>query len=477
MRTEGFKGGVQSFRNDAGPPPLPRENLDMRKLFLLEFNELTPGLIDRFITERKLPNFEKFRMKSTEFTTDAGEDPPYLEPWIAWPAIHSGVPYERHGAYHLGDGLKNPYPGIARLLSDAGLRVGVFGSMNTNYRGLNGYYLPDPWDGKRAPEPAALQPYFSFVSQSVRDHTSESGAGGGARAFVTFLLKNGLKPATLLRLVRQLIDERRSPDVRWRRATMLDHVQYDVFRALNAKFDVDFATYFSNSVAHFQHYFWRNMDPKRFDHPPSANDSATLAAAIELGYRTADTLLGRFMHDYPDATLVFCTALSQQPWTETTKCAYRPADFAKLLHFAGVGDAPRVIPVMAEEFELVSASESDAAALEEKLAALTFRSQRLLKAQRHGVSVFTGCAFHNPLEGANLDEIVNGPIGRARFRDLFYQISTMRSGRHHRDGILWVRDGSHRVVFERLPITEIAPMILKRFGVNVSASMRSSEAI
>jgi hypothetical protein len=61
----------------------------MRKLFLLEFNELTPGLIDRFITERKLPNFEKFRMKSTEFTTDAGEDPPYLEPWIAWPAIHS----------------------------------------------------------------------------------------------------------------------------------------------------------------------------------------------------------------------------------------------------------------------------------------------------------------------------------------------------------------------------------------------------
>jgi hypothetical protein len=258
---------------------------------------------------------------------------------------------------------------------------------------------------------------------------------------------------------------------------MLDHVQYDVFRSLNAKFSIDFATFFSNSVAHFQHYFWRNMDPNRFDHPPSAEDSATLADAIELGYRAADTLLGRFMNDYPEAVLVFCTALSQQPWTETTKCAYRPSDFTKLLEFAGAVGSYRIIPVMAEEFEIVAEDAAAATLLAERLASLSFRGARLMKTKQHGASIFTGCAFHEPLVAAALDERVDGANGGATFRDLFYQISTMRSGRHHRDGVLWVRDGVRRTVPEKLPITAIAPMILEHFGVAIPASMREESML
>jgi len=48
---------------------------------LLEFNELTPALMDRFIADGKLPNFARLRASSEIFISDAEEQEPYLEPW------------------------------------------------------------------------------------------------------------------------------------------------------------------------------------------------------------------------------------------------------------------------------------------------------------------------------------------------------------------------------------------------------------
>ena len=42
-------------------------------VILLELNELVPQLLDRFIAEGRLPNFERLRKESLVFTTDAEE--------------------------------------------------------------------------------------------------------------------------------------------------------------------------------------------------------------------------------------------------------------------------------------------------------------------------------------------------------------------------------------------------------------------
>src|SRR5947209_8175159 len=91
-----------------------------------------------------------------------------------------------------------------------------------------------------------------------------------------------------------------------------------------------------NSTAHFQHYYWRHMEPENFDVPVPAGDHPSLREAVVHGYRMMDDLLGRIMRDYPDAVLMLCSALSQQPWTDTTKCTFRPSSFDTLLEFAGV---------------------------------------------------------------------------------------------------------------------------------------------
>ncbi|MHC5730644.1 MAG: hypothetical protein ACYTXY_42365, partial [Nostoc sp.] len=62
-------------------------------IILLEFNELCPSLMERFIKEGKLPNFQRLYEQSEVYTTDAEEKPPFIEPWIQWVTVHSGLSY------------------------------------------------------------------------------------------------------------------------------------------------------------------------------------------------------------------------------------------------------------------------------------------------------------------------------------------------------------------------------------------------
>src|SRR5690349_3163505 len=128
-----------------------------RPVILLEFNELTPQLMDRFISEGKLPNFERLRNDSQAYVTDAEEVAPQLEPWIQWITVHCGMRYADHKVFSLGDNAKIEYPSVWDIVSTHGDPVWVCGSMNANYLpGLNGAILPDPWSVHVSPSDASM---------------------------------------------------------------------------------------------------------------------------------------------------------------------------------------------------------------------------------------------------------------------------------------------------------------------------------
>src|SRR2546430_3338229 len=75
-------------------------------VILLEFNELSPELIDGFMRAGELPSFQRLYRESSVSTTDAQESAPNLEPWIQWVTFHTGLSFDEHGIFHLGDGHK-----------------------------------------------------------------------------------------------------------------------------------------------------------------------------------------------------------------------------------------------------------------------------------------------------------------------------------------------------------------------------------
>ena len=448
-----------------------------QRVFLIEFNELSPVLLNDFMERGLIPNFRRFWEQSVVYTTDAGEEGGALQPWVQWPSVHASLSYQEHGVYLLGDGINIAQKEVAAVLSDAGYRVGVFGSMNTNYSRLSGYFLPDPWDRTGKASPDWLQPYYEITSEQVKESTQrEPLTRKQAVALASFLIKHGVSSGTVRSVAGQLLGERFNGGVKWRRASLFDRLQYDVFRWLNRRFDVQFATFFSNSTAHYQHFYWRHMEPERFNVKPSAKDDPSLGSAILYGYQAMDSLIERFLTDYADATLIFATALSQEPYLGRTWRLYKPTSYDALLKAARVSANVAPKAVMAEQFHLECDDAATAQAVYERLLDLRLVGSEtpLLQLTVNDSNVFGGCKHYGE------ESLIEQPVVRASdgmqfaLRDLFYEVEGMRSGVHNPNGALWVRNGHHAVIERKVSILDIAPTILRLFDTPVPPHMRGN---
>ena len=129
-----------------------------KRILLLEFNELCPSLLEKWMAEGLLPNFKKFYKNSTVHITESDEkEPPHLEPWIQWYSIHTGLRFRQHRVLHLSDGPKADFPDIWQVLLAHGKSVANCSSMNAKGFDVSGsFFLPDPWCTSEVPSPAEL---------------------------------------------------------------------------------------------------------------------------------------------------------------------------------------------------------------------------------------------------------------------------------------------------------------------------------
>jgi hypothetical protein len=346
--------------------------------------------------------------------------------------------------------------------------------MNVRYdSGINGYVLPDPWTTDVAPRPDTLLPYFRFVQQNVLEYTNDRIplTPFDYLRFLTFMVRHGLSLSSVGSIVRQLASEKMHGQGRWRRAFLLDKLQFDVFAAVYRRVRPRFSTFFLNSTAHMQHMYWRNMDPELFQLPAGGKKESQFSSAILLGYQAMDQLLGRILKLVGEqAIVILATALSQQPCLKYEerggKRSYRPRDFRALMNFAGVTCAYRVAPVMTEQFWIHTDNTADADEVEVKLAALTVGPEKAMRMRRDGSAVLAGCAIHQALDRKTLLRVTDTDDSMPFF-DVFYEIEGLKSGMHHPDGILWIRhpERAHFVHLEKVALTSIAPTILEMLGI------------
>jgi hypothetical protein len=443
-------------------------------IILIEFNELTPWLMARFMAAGHLPNFQRFYDEAQVYTTDAEEEGENLNPWVQWVTIHSGLSASEHGVTRLSDGHRLGTKAVWDILSEAGYRVWVCGSMNARYdRPLKGMLIPDPWSVGLSPYPERVfDPYYNFVRFVVQEYTNPGArlSQVDALKFLQFMMTHGLSLETIRGVLGQLWSERRHRDS-WKRAVILDLFQWDMFRHFYRKSQADFATFFLNSTAHFQHSYWRHMEPERFNVKPSKEEIDQFGSAILYGYQRMDALIGRFLKlAGQDTTLIFCTGLSQQPYLKRESTGGRhyyrihgPHVFERWLE---VEPAFEYNPVMSDQAILRFGGADEALRVEQRL---------------HSYRLFDRPAFHMSVQGADLMVQCNygGVIAPGTvlthetssrtvpFFEIFYSMDVVKSGFHHPDGMLWVRhpDRTHVIHEDKLSIRSIAPAVLELFDL------------
>jgi hypothetical protein len=444
----------------------------VQPIILIEFNELCPALLDRWMAEGRLPNFKRFYDASQVYVTEADvSEPVNLEPWIQWYSLHTGLPFSDHGVFHLTDGPKAGHRDIWTLLLEHGHSVFNCGSMNAaRLDHSRSTFIPDPWCAGEPAHPHELQPFVNFVSHQVQEYTNRDAARRRTEAlsFLGFMVGHGLSRDTVAATLRQLLDEYRTGGrVAWRRAAFLDKLQLDLFSHVWRRQRPDFSTFFVNSTAHFQHAYWRHMAPEAFAVKPPRDEVERYQDAIAYGYAEMDRLLARFFAlEAQGARLVFATALSQQPYLKYEAIGghhfYRPRNITRFLADLGL-DPVAIKPVMTHQFLVEFATPEECERAHAKLAAVTCDGSPVFGFDpADGNSLYFGSQIRVPVpQNAEL-QIGN----RSRpYWDVFYKIDELKSGRHHPDGCLWFKTGRHDVCAEKVSILDVLPTIAAAFRI------------
>ncbi len=442
-------------------------------IVMLEFNELSPTLMDQFIDEGKLPNFKRMRSESQVYVTEAEEIAPNLEPWIQWVTVETGLSYKQHGIFDLGDGHKLGFPRVDELISKDGGKIWICGSMNAAFQTPpNGYFLPDPWSVGVDPYPKGeFEDFFHYVRTNVQEHSRDKMVMSKSDhlKFLAFMVRHGFSAKSVNAIVRQLAEER-SGKFRWKRAVLLDRLQWDVFSYYWRRERPDYSTFFINSTAHFQHMYWRNMDPTPFKIKPSDEEQAEYKDAVLYGYECMDKIVGDCLDKMgPNTLVVLSSALSQQPCLvyedKSGKTFYRATEPDEFFAFAGIKGRYRYAPVMSEQFHMYFEEEPAAAEAEHLLRALKIDGNDLMMVRREGQEVFGGCTIFTQQDRQSLVTNANGES--KHFGQLMYQVSGLKSGMHHPDGILWIRDKAKAPTSsQRVSLRQVAPTILAHFGIS-----------
>jgi len=454
--------------------------MSKRRIIFLEFNELCPSLLERWMSEGKLPNFKRFYQQSDVYITESDEkNPAYLEPWIQWYSMHTGLSYQQHGVFHLTDGPKSNHPDIWRALLENGKTVGNCSSMNAKgFEAPGSFFLPDPWCTTERPYPAELGDFHAVVARAVQQYSNsqEPLSGRDYFRFLKFMVTHGLRLKTAMAIARQLVLDRVvDKQETWRRAVLLDKLQFDVFRHYFQALKPDFSTFFLNSTAHFQHSYWRHMEPEAFSMKPSGAELKRYGGAILLGYQTMDELLGDFFEfESDDTMLILATALSQQPFLKREGSGgqhfYRPSDMESLLGSCGIR-AVKLLPVMSHQFLIEFAGEGEAEQAKQRLQMIRYQGREVFDfAPSHAGSLYVGCQISSALPSDALITMGNGK--QAPFFDVFYALGAMKSGCHHPDGALWIKSGHHHLHGEKLSILDVLPMTLSHYGLVDQAAWR-----
>jgi len=243
-------------------------------VIIYELNEVPIKLFDFYASSHPKSAFAKLRNHSSLFQTHTA-DVGNLSPWITWPTMHRGVSNVHHEISDLGQDLtqvNKEYPNVYNLLAQQGVKVGVFGSLQSYPLPVNldnfAFYVPDTFAAGDECFPEKLSAFQAFNLSMVRANGRNVKSGIAMREATRFIqnaMHLGLTTNTFLKLSNQIVSERLNSNRIVRRRVSQVEIAFDVYirQLIQTKPDVSF--FFTNHVASSMHRYWPTMFPEDYD--------------------------------------------------------------------------------------------------------------------------------------------------------------------------------------------------------------------
>ena len=460
------------------------------KIIFFELNEVPYKIIHHFCKFYPESSLAKVFANGKKYETYA-EDQGHLSPWVTWPTVHRGVTNEKHFISDFGQDLneqEKQYPPIWNLLSQKGIKTGLFGSLHTYPLPTDienfSFYVPDTFAAGSECFPKKLETFQKFNLAMARESSRVVSSRIPAREALQFLLKLpdlGFRFKTAADIMGQIVDERVNKWKVVRRRTYQSIIGFEIFFKQLTEQKPDFSTFFTNHVASSMHRYWAAAFPEDYDDLKLGREwIETYNKEIIFTMKKADQMIGRllkFVEMNPEYSLWILSSMGQHAVEakeiETDLFVTNGRKFMDLFELGinGYELRPSMVPQFNVQVHIDKRKE-----FEEKLATFSINGQQI----------------HCRLKGEGFYSL---DIGFANMEDLSIQIQLMgrlipleHSGMENvkiqdrcgatayhipQGSLLIYAPGNDLNVKEVTSIstTEIAPSILRNFNVAVPGYM------
>jgi hypothetical protein len=258
----------------------------------------------------------------------------------------------------------------------------------------------------------------------------------------------------------------------------------DFFEALYRNHQPDLATFHTNHIAHYQHRYWRAMDPTPFLTAPTTDEVRRFGPAIEFGYRTGDQILRRLWQLADDNTVVIvASGLGQKPYVveefKEGRQVVRIRNIGEVLSLLGLVGHCSPFSVMAPQWNLQIPDSSRRAQAEKILLSAWYRTpdSPLFYFKTVGDTICFNIAQKN-LKPLDPDAICVFPDANGYtipLRELCaVEDHTPKEGCHDPVGLVVMRGAGIRkgARLEACTNLDFAPTILKLLGLPIPSYMK-----
>lgn len=468
--------------------------LTQKRIIAYELNEVPARVLEFYTALRPQSAIASIINRSAYFDTYT-PDTGHLSPWSTWPTQHRGVNNEHHGISDLGQDLTDvdrEYPPIWSILARNSVRTGLFGSLNSyplpqdlsNYA----FYVPDTFAAGSECFPGDLSVFQEFNLRMV-DLSSRVVSSSIALKPAFDLMRRaphlGVRGATVLRLTKHLAHERVNRLRKGRRRTIQAELAFDLFLKQLRKTKPEYSSFFTNHVASSMHRYWPAIFPGDYHEKKLSKEwMRNFGGEILYTMDTASRHIGQ-LADFVDRNrnenyvLMVSTSMGQAAVDNNEIVRKNLLIYDFRLFMDALGFAPDQWSkrrAMMPQY-VFAVNEQVAPLVRERLDAIWVNGKTITYVEHEGNVFMVELGFTN-LEDDEIDVRFGGKAVDYRklgMRNITIEDETGAYAYHIPEGLMFIHDPSDLTNANRskttMSTTEITPLILKNFGVDVPAYM------
>jgi hypothetical protein len=438
-------------------------NQNSKSVVLLELNEINFDYVLRYVRQGHLPHFGGVITSAAVADTTSENCYEHLEPWIQWVSAHTGLTFEQHRVFRLGDIVDQDLEQIWEKLETAGVTVGAVSPINAaNRTRQSRFFLPDPWTNTPVSGDWILRQLCLALNQAVGENAQQ-------RMTLLTLFRVALGVAAHFRssTIGELVAHTfRRGEQSWRAVLFLDRLLADVFIRQWRRHRPGFASLFLNGAAHIQHHYM--FSSSVYDGPRRNPDWYVKPGSDPLldVYRLYDRVLDDVQHLPGSPRIMIATGLHQEPHP-VEQYYYRLKDHAQFLRKLKL-PFTSVEARMSRDFTIYCATSTDAARCAASLAALRAPDDTaLFEVDNRGRDLFVMLTYPK--------EIARGFVysdGQRALGDLADDVVfvALKNGEHNGVGYFLDTGAPPVVPGTRFPLTQLFARICEAMGVSGSGS-------